>query len=153
MPKRKGVYWETSYFLKDAVKEKLAMAKDIRWIALVIMELFLTLILVGSIVVYLDGRYNTIEFPFNLIIFAAIAYAVLRVYSYTENFRELRGMKRETSFKTFILEFIIFLIIVFSTFLYQDPTINIFPSPFNVIVFLVVLAIPVYLYMKEVFWK
>lgn len=153
MGKRKGVAWETSYFLKDKAKEKLALVKDIQWLALIIMELFLTLILVGAIVIYLDGRFNTIQFPFNLIIFAVIAYAVMRVYSYTENFRELRGMKRETSFRAFVLEFIIFLVIVFSTFLYQDPNINIFPSPFNVIVFLVVLAIPVYLYLKEVHWK
>jgi len=150
---KKGIAWETTYFLRDKAKEKLVLAKDIQWLALVIMEIFLTLILVGAIVIYLDGRFNTIQFPFNLIIFAGIAYAVMRTYSYTENFRELRGMKRENSFRAFVLEFIIFLVIVFSTFLYQDPNINIFPSPFNVIVFLAVLAIPVYLYLKEVHWK
>ena len=153
MAKKTGLAWETSYLIEDKLKEKLALAKDIQWLALIIVEIFLTLILVGSIVVYLDGRFNTIEFPFNLIIFAVIAYAVMRTYSYTENFRELRGMKRHNSFRTFILEFVIFLVIVFSTFLYQDPNINIFPPPFNVIIFLGVLAIPVYLYVTEVFWK
>ena len=153
MHKRKGFAWETSYLLKDKAKEKLALVKDVQWLALIIMEIFLTLILVGSIVIYLDGRFNTIEFPFNLIIFAAIAYAVMRVYAYTENFRELRGMKRESSFRAFVLEFIIFLVIVFSTFLYQDPTINIFPFPYNFLIFLILLVIPLYFYMKEQYFK
>jgi len=43
--------------------------------------------------------------------------------------------------------------IVFSTFLYQDPNINIFPYPLNFLIFLIVLVIPLYFYMKERFFK
>jgi len=148
---RKGLAWESSFLIKDKVKEKLQLFKDVHWLALVFAEFLLTLVLVAGILLYLDGRFNTIDFPFNLILFAAIGYGVLHFYRYTEAFRNLRGMKRETSFKSFVLEFIIFVVVVFSAYLYQDPAINILPYPFNFVLFLIVLASPLYFYVNEKF--
>ncbi|MAG17983.1 MAG: hypothetical protein CL944_00745 [Candidatus Diapherotrites archaeon] len=148
---KKGLAWESSFLIKDKAKEKFLLFKDIHWTALVIVEFFLTLILVGGILLYLDGRFNTIDFPINLVIFAAIGYGVLYFYRYTEQFRTLRGMKKETSFKSFILEFIIFIVIVGSAYLYEDPNINILPYPFNIFLFVILVGIPLYFYVNEKF--
>ena len=145
---------ESSVLIKDKAKEKFVSAKnDLQLIAFWIVEFFLTLILVGAILLYLDGRFNTIEFPFNLIIFAGIGYGVLHFYRYTESFREVRQMKHKDNFKSFVLEFIIFILIIASTYIYQDPTINIIPYPFNFIIFLILLSIPLYFYIKEKYLK
>ena len=88
-----------------------------------------------------------------ILIFAVIVFAVLHFYHYTKFFRKLQKIKHESSIKLLVLEFAIFLIIMVSAYIYQDPLINILPNPFNVIVFLIILAVPVYLYIEEKFLK
>ncbi len=150
----KSIANESSKLIREKTKEKLFLIKtDPSLIALLFVEFVLTLIIVGAILLYLDGRFNTIQPPFNLFIFGAIVFAVLHFYKYTEVFRKVRGMKRESSFKSFLLEFSIFIILVFSAYIYQDPTINIVPYPFNLVLFLGLLAVPVYLYVDENFLK
>lgn len=154
MAKNKSIGWESSKLIAETAKEKIANIKnDPQWIALIIMQFLLVLVLVGAIIIYLDVRFATIEFPFNLIIFAAISYGVLRTYSYTENYRNKKEFQKASSYKIFVYEFAIFLIVLFSTFIYEDPTINLIPYPYNFVTFIVLLIAPVYLYIKEVYWK
>ncbi|MCR4335523.1 MAG: hypothetical protein NUV57_03225 [archaeon] len=148
---KKGLAWESSFLIKDKAKEKFQLFKDIHWTALVIVEFLLTLILVGGILIYLDGRFNTIDFPLNILLFAVIGYGVLHFYRYTEQFRNLRGMKKESSFKSFILEFVLFIVIVSSVYLYEDPNINTLPYPFNIFLFVIIISIPLYFYVNEKF--
>ncbi len=152
MPLKKSLAWETTFFLKDKAKERAFNLKnDTPLIALYVAEFILTLVLVAAILLYLDGRFNQIEFPFNLFIFAAILFGVMHFYNYTKPFREWRGIKRESSFRAFMLEFVIFAIVVVSGYIYQDPTINIIPYPFNFLVFLAALSVPLYFYVNEKF--
>ncbi|MCR4369289.1 MAG: hypothetical protein NUV67_05280 [archaeon] len=149
---RDSLGWRASRAIKDKAKEKILLAKeDVPLLALLVAEFVLTLVIVLAIILYLDGRFNEMEFPFNLIIFAAIVYAVLHFYQYTEAFRRLRGMKRESSFRIFLLEFAIFLVVAISGYIYQDPSINTLPYPFNILLFLAVLSVPLWLYVKEKF--
>ncbi len=62
-------------------------------------------------------------------------------------------MKHKDNFKSFVLEFIIFILIIASTYIYQDPTINIIPYPFNFIIFLILLSIPLYFILKKNIWS
>ncbi|PIN84669.1 MAG: hypothetical protein COV47_06190 [Candidatus Diapherotrites archaeon CG11_big_fil_rev_8_21_14_0_20_37_9] len=148
----KSIANESRKLIVDKIKEKLSLAKDAPYIAYLLVEFALTLIIVGAIAIYLDGRFNQIEFPFNLFLFGIIVYGVLHFYNYTAVFRKIRGIKREASVKQLILEFAIFMILVASAYIYQDPLINTLPSPFNIIIFLAVLAVPITLYIKERFW-
>src|SRR3989344_552272 len=84
-------------------------------------------------------------------IFSAIVLGVLHFYRYTESFRFVRGMKRRSTFKTFALEFIIFMVVIVSAYIYQDPNTNTLQYPLNLLLFLAVLAIPAYFYIKEKF--
>lgn len=153
--KKKSVAWESSLLIKDRTIEKLLSMKNPQYLALLIVEFFLTLVLVGAIVFYLDGRFSTIEPPFNLFVFAAILYAVYKLYNYTLMFRENRTdtIQRNSSLKITVLEIIIFLFIFFSASLYYSNEIDIFPYPFNFITFLLVLSVPLYFYVKEKFLK
>ena len=154
MPLKKSLGWETTFFLKNKAKERAFNLKnDAPLLALYVAEFILTLVLVTAILLYLDGRFNQIEFPFNLLIFAAIVFGVMHFYNYTKPFREWRGIKRSSSFRAFMLEFIIFAVVVVSAYIYRDPTINIIPYPFNFLVFLAALSIPLYFYVNEKFVK
>lgn len=153
--KKKSVAWESSLLIKDKTIEKILSLKNPQYLALLIVEFFLTLVLVGAIIFYLDGRFSMVEPPFNLFVFAAILYAVYKLYSYTLIFRENRtdAIKRNSSMKITVLEIIIFLFVFFSASLYYNKEIDLFPYPFNFITFLVVLSVPLYFYVKEKFLK
>lgn len=155
MPRKKGVFWESTETIFSKAGEKLASLKDPRYSALLMVEFFLTLILVGGILLYLDGRFNTIEPPFNFLVFAGLAYAVLHFYRYTEVFRRSRSdaIRRNSSFKTFALEFIIFLIVVFSAYIFYNSDIDTLPYPFNIFLFVIILSIPLYFYIDEKFLR
>jgi len=143
---------ESSKTITSKARQKISSAKDDpRLLALLLVEFILTIILVAAIALYLDGRFNQVESPFNLIIFAAIVLGVLHFYRYTESFRFVRGMKRRSTFKTFALEFIIFMVVIVSAYIYQDPNTNTLQYPLNLLLFLAVLAIPAYFYIKEKF--
>jgi|SRR3989344_3584148 len=151
-PKGRSIGWESSRLIREMAKEKLLITKnDLPLAALVFVEFVLTLIIVAGILLYLDGRFNQLEFPFNLFVFAAIVYAVLHFYNYTRVFRETRGMKRESSLKALLLEFLIFIIIVSAGYIYQDPGVDIAPYPLNLALFILVLIPPVYLLINEKF--
>ena len=64
MPKKKSIFKESSSLIKGKTLEKLLNLKqNPRFAALLFVEFVLTIILVGAIILYLDGRFNTIEFP------------------------------------------------------------------------------------------
>ena len=144
-----------SYLIKDKAVEKLLTLKNPRYSALLLVEFFLTMLLVGGILLYLDAGFNVIGFPYNIAIFAAIAYAVLHFYNYTSFFRKTRvsAIRRNSTFKTFMLEFILFIIILGAAYIYQNPAINVLPYPYNLVLFLAILAVPLYLYVDEKFLK
>ncbi|HLC78983.1 MAG TPA: hypothetical protein VJG83_01000 [archaeon] len=151
--RQKSIWWQASFLLKDKTFEKLTSLKEPRYVALLLVEFFLTMILVGAILLYLDGRFNTIEQPFNLFIFGAILFAVAHFYNYTSYFKQESPhlIRRSSSLKTLILEFVIFLIVLFSAYIYADPAIDILPYPQNLVVFAVALIIPLYIYINEKF--
>ena len=153
MAHKTDVVNESSALILRRSKEKLLRLKEPQYFALGILEFILTLILITGIVLFLDGRYNTIQPPFNIFIFGAIIFAVLHTYNYTQQYRLEKATKRKTSLRIFLLELAIFLVILVSTYIYQDPSINTLPRPFNFILFLAILVVPVYFYVNEKFVK
>ena len=133
--------------------EKLLRFKDPQYAALLFLEFFLSLVVVASIVFWLDYRYNKLEFPFNILFFFASLFIVVRLYKYTARFRQERAMKRRTSFRIALLEFLVFAIIVASGYVYQDQRINTLPYPFNFVLFLVILLPVVWAWVNEKFLK
>ncbi len=155
MASRNSFGWQVSYLIKDKAFEKLFKLKDAHYSALLVVEFFLTMIIVAGIGLYLDGRFNTLEAPFNLFIFAAIIYAVLHFYNYTSAFRKNRydSIRRNSSLKATVLEIVILFVIIISAQIYNDQGLHTLPYPFNLLLFLVVLAIPLYFYVEEKFLK
>ncbi len=149
----KGFYWQVSFTLRDKAREKIAQLRDPQLAALLIVEFLLTMALVAAILIYLDPEVDAISFPFNLVVFALIAFGTLRFYGYTGDFRANRknAVRRNSSFRAFALEFIILLVIVSAAYVYQSPSLNTLPKPLNYILFLAVLSIPLCFYMKEKF--
>ena len=145
--------WLASYAIKDKAVQKLLALKNPRYAALLLIEFFLTMLLVGGMVLYLDGRFNQLDWPLNFFVFAGICFAVFHFYNYTKFYRETRRHKirRRTSLKTIALEIIIFLIILISGYFYYNTGANIIPFPYNFIFFLAILAVPLYFYINEKF--
>ncbi|VVC00529.1 Uncharacterised protein [uncultured archaeon] len=146
-------WWQSSKALKNKAVEKVLHLKDKRYVALLLVEFVLAMAVVASIIFWLDYRYNVVEFPFNIIIFGLCIFAVLRFYSYTAQFRAEREMQRRTSFRIFLLEFLIFMILVSAAYIYQDRAINTLPYPYNFALFLVVLLPMVFIYINEKYLK
>ncbi|GEM_PF-4791075 len=150
---RDGFYWRVTHIIKDKAIERLLKFKDKQYTALLLVEFILSLIIVGAVALWLDHRYNVVTFPFNIFLFALTLYAVLHFYNYTAIFRKRRQIKRATSFRIFLLEFLIFLILMVSGYVYQDPNINTLQYPLNFMLFLVILIPVLYVYMNEKFIK
>ncbi len=148
-----GFYWRVTRVLKDKAVERLLRFKDRQYAALLIVEFILSMIIVASIALWLDHRYNVVEFPFNIFLFGLALYAVLHFYNYTDVFRRQRALKRKSSFRIFLLEFLIFVIVLVGGYIYQDPAINTLPYPLNFILFLVILIPLTYIYITEKFLK
>ena len=165
--KHKGFGWEASSLIAWKFREKIStVKKDRHLLALLFTEFALSMTLVTAIVLYLDGRYNIIEYPFNLMIFAVLVFGVMHVYRYTEKYRDYKGMKKEGSFKIMVLELALLALFVAGIYVYQDPNLNIVPSAcidylhnqyscslLGVGVFLLVALIPLYFYINEKFVK
>ncbi len=150
---RDSFWWRVTRVLKDKAIERALKFKDTRYTALLVVEFILSMIIVASIVLWLDHRYNAVEFPFNILLFGLSLYAVLHFYNYTAIFRRQRAMKRATSFRIFLLEFLIFAIIAVGGYVYQDPAINTLPYPLNFTLFLVILIPVTFIYINEKFLK
>ena len=150
---RESIWWQATHAIKDKALQRLLKFRDRQYTALFVVEFILSLIVVASILFWLDHRYNVIEFPFNLFIFGLSLYAVLHFYNYTALFRKQRQMKRHSSLRIVVLEFLIFLILVAGGYVYQEPAINTLPYPANLILFLVVLLPVLYVYINEKFLK
>ena len=156
-PQKKGRSWgwAASHAIKDKAFEKLFALKEPRYAALLLVEFLLTMLIVAGIVLYIDGRFNQLQTPLNIFAFAGICFAAIHFYNYTSAFRKSRknGIQRTSSIKTLALEFILFLIIAVSAFVYYDPKINTLPYPYNIVFFLAILAVPLYFYINEKFLK
>ena len=150
---RDGFWWRVTHVVKAKAVERLLKFRDRKYAALILVEFILSMVIVGAIALWLDHRYNAIEFPFNIFLFALALYTVLHFYNYTAIFRKQRAMKRATSFRIFLLEFLIFLILTVGGYVYQDHTINVLPYPFNFMLFLVLLIPVTYIYVNEKFVK
>lgn len=124
-----------------------------RYAALLMVEFFLSMVLVASIAIWLDYRFNVIEFPFNILFFSAVLYGIFHFYRYTESFRNANTTRRQKSFRTFFMEFLIFAVVVSAGYIYQDPKINTLQYPFNFILFMLVLLPLAYFYVNEKFLK
>ena len=80
--------------IKDAARKKILGAKEDHKIpALLLIEFIFVIAVVASIAVYLDPEVNIVPpglmpaFPFNIIIFALVLFAVFWLYGYTGWFR------------------------------------------------------------------
>ena len=145
--------WAASHAIKVKAVEKLLQLRDPRYAALLMIEFFLTMLIVAGMILYIDGRFNQLEAPLNLFVFAGIVFAAVHFYNYTHSFRQSRAnrIKRASSIRTLALEFMLFLIVLISAWVYADPRINILPYPANLIFFLLIIAVPLYFYINEKF--
>lgn len=94
MGKRIQKFLDLNRMTTDAVKaflgERVRRAKkDQRYLALFVVELFLTIILVGAIYFYLDPSINLVPFPYNYIAFAFFLGFAMWIYRYTGEFRKV----------------------------------------------------------------
>jgi len=153
MARKESWGWAAGYAVKDKAFEKLFQLKEPRYAALLLIEFFLTMLLVGGLLLYIDGRFSQLQAPLNIFVFAAICMAVFHFYNYTSSFRAARKneIRRNSSLKTMALEFIMFMIVVLSAYVYYDPAVNLLPYPFNIAFFLAILSAPLYLYIREKF--
>lgn len=151
--RNEGFYWRVTHVLKDKAIERLLRFKDRQYTALLIVEFILSMIIVASIALWLDHRYNVVEFPFNIFLFGLTLYAVLHFYNYTDVFRRQRALKRKSSFRIFLLEFLIFVIVLAGGYVYQDPAIDTLPYPLNFILFLLILIPVLWVYVGQKFLK
>ncbi len=154
MPKkRESVYWEATSAIWSAAKSKLSQLRDPRYAALLLIEFFLTMLVVAGMALYIDGRFNQLDWPLNFFVFAAIVFAAIHFSNCMRPFRASRkgAIKRASSLKTIALEFIIFLIVLISAWVYTDKSINILPYPANLLFFLLALSVPLYFYIGEKF--
>jgi len=105
--------WQVTYNIFGKAREKALSFRDPRYLALLLIEFFLTSILAGGILLYIDGSLAPVVFPYNLIILGIIAYAVLHFYNYTLFFRRTRqnAIRRNSTMKSITLEFLIFIIL------------------------------------------
>ena len=147
--------WEAGYAVRDKALEKLFELKDPRYAALLLIEFFLTMLIVAGMVLYIDGRFNQLDSPLNLFAFAGICFAAMHFYNYTAVFRKSRrnAIQRNSSIRTLALEFVIFLIVLISAYVYANPKINTLPYPYNFVLFLAIIAVPLYFYIDEKFVK
>ena len=151
---KKWAWLDADKIILEAFFRKLDSVKgNKRYAALLMVEFFLSMVLVVSIAIWLDHRFNVIEFPFNILFFGAVLYGIFHFYRYTESFREANTAKRRKSFRAFFLEFLIFAAVVSAGCIYQDPKINTLPYPFNFLLFMLVLLPLVYFYIDEKFMK
>ncbi len=147
--------WQAGYAIKDKFFEKLLNLNDKKYAALLLIEFFLTMLIVAGILLYLDGRFTSMEPPLNIFAFAAICFAAIHFYNYTASFRRARknATARNNSLKAAILEFAIFFVIVISAYVYYDPAINVVQYPYNLLLFLGILVIPLSMYINEKFLR
>jgi uncharacterized membrane-anchored protein len=143
--------WDATKLIVEKAIQKLSRLKDLQYTALIALEFILAMVVLFAFLVYIDPSTNKVDPPFNFIITGAIIFAALHLYNYTSNFRKLKVAKRKSSLKIAFLELFIFTIIVVSAYIYQNKTINTLPYPFNFILFLAILSIPLYFYINEKF--
>lgn len=150
---RDSIWWQATHVIKDKAIEKALRFKDPQYSALLFVEFVLSIIVVAAILLWLDHRYNVVEFPFNVFLFAVVIYAVIHFYKYTELFRQEKALKRKSSVRIMLLEFTIFAIVLVAGYAYLDPKIDTMVYPYNVLLFLLVLLPVSYVYVNEKFIK
>lgn len=147
----RDLFWASSDSIRKKAIEKLRKFKNPQYAALMALEFVLSMIILAGLLIYIDPKTNSIEPPLNIIMFGAILILVLQIYRYTEIFRAAKTTKRKASIKTIGLEIIVCAIIIASAYIYRDPKINVIAYPFNLFLFLAVLCVPLYFYVKEKF--
>lgn len=151
MNSQKSLWWKATFSIKDKLEEKINRLKDPTYAALTILEFVLCMIILVGLLLYIDPKRNVIQAPFNFIIVGGIIFVVLHIYRYTNFFRKYNTKKRKSSLKILFLELLISAILIGSTFIYQDATLNTLAYPFNFLLFLAILCIPLYFYINEKF--
>lgn len=73
---------------KIAVEKLSAAKKEPRIPALLIVEFFLSLVLVLATIVYLDPKYNLVPWPYNIFLFLIILGIVVYLYGFSKPFRK-----------------------------------------------------------------
>ena len=146
-----SIWWRATFSVAAAAKSKLRRLKDRNYLALVCLEFMLMAIILAALLIYIDPDTNTLQPPFNFLLFGGIVLIVMYVYRYTESFREYNVSKRKTSLRIFSYELLISGIVVAAAIVYKDPTLNTLPYPFNFLLFLGILSIPLYFYVNEKF--
>ncbi|MEM4256823.1 MAG: hypothetical protein QXZ13_01565 [Candidatus Diapherotrites archaeon] len=138
--------------IDDLIIKKILKITNPSYVALLLLEFILSMIVLLGLLIYIDPIRNNIDPPFNFIIFAGIIFLVFWIYNYTKIFRSLAVSKRKTSIRIFMLELTIFGLLLSSLYFYKNTSINLLPYPFNIIFFLCIISIPLYFYIKEKFW-
>lgn len=146
--------------IKDSLLNRLEKAKQSKtFAALLLFELLLVLSLLVGGAIYLSPNINLIPSPLNKYLFVSdlaglLAGAVIILYVLNhKDFVKQTAKEKLHVAKTeprvpalLVMEFFLVMVLVLATFIYLDPEYNILPWPFNVLVFLAVLAIVAYLY-------
>ncbi len=138
--------------IDELIRKKIMKIKTPPYFALLLLEFILSMVVLLGLLVYIDPVTNQIDPPFNFIIFGGLVLLVFYIYNYTSSFRLVSASKRRTSLRIFMLEVIIFGLILSSLYFYKNTGINLIPYPFNIIFFLCIISVPLYFYIKEKFW-
>jgi hypothetical protein len=73
---------------KTAVEKLSTAKKEPRIPLLLIVEFFLSMVLVIATIVYLDPKYNLVPWPYNIVLFLIILGIVVYLYGFSKAFRE-----------------------------------------------------------------
>jgi len=159
--------------IKVKAREKYYLARaDRRFLAIEILNLFLVMIVVMSIIFFLmpekdfvregmslfypesvvDEQLSQLpQPPLSYLIFAAVLAGSFWIYNMSSWFRKTG--ETEYSGRMLALQFVLVLLLFLSTAFYFDPAINIIPPPYSYILFglLVLGLIALFLYVR--FWR